>query len=54
MEFSFFFSFLDSLGYDSCMPPSFVRVPLDVISLQFVSPKLLVYNSSYTQPVIYI
>jgi hypothetical protein len=32
----------------------FVRVPPDIISLQLCTPKLLVYNSSYTQSIIYI
>jgi hypothetical protein len=33
----------------------FVRVPPDLfIFLKFVPPKLVVYNSSYAQPVIYI
>jgi hypothetical protein len=32
----------------------FVHVPPDVISLQIVPPKLLVYNSSYTPSIIYI
>jgi hypothetical protein len=41
-------------GLDQWYSTYFVRVPPDVISLQLCTPKLLVYNSSQMQSIIYI
>jgi hypothetical protein len=38
----------------SGIQPLFVCLPPDVMSLQLCSPKLFVYNSTYTQSIIYI
>jgi hypothetical protein len=38
----------------SGIQPILLRAPPDVISFNFVLPKLLVYNSSYMESIIYV
>jgi hypothetical protein len=48
------FWYMAPCGLEQWYSTFFVCVPPDIISLQLCIPKLLVYNSSYTQSIIYI